>query len=61
VFSMRGVCSAETGARGPALGCEDAMAKAGGVVGPGRVLWVIGDAIAATVLELVNYTAQYEI
>jgi hypothetical protein len=61
VFSMRSVCSAEAGARGPTLGREDAVAKAGGIVGPGRVLWVIGDAIAATMLELVNYTTEYEV
>jgi hypothetical protein len=46
VFRVRGICGAETGAGGPALSSKDAVAEAGGVVCPGCVLRVVGDAIA---------------
>lgn len=42
VRCVRGVCSAEGGARGPALGGEDAVAIGGRVAGPGDVVGVVG-------------------
>lgn len=47
VLCVRGILGSERVAGFPALVREDAMAEAGGIVGPGGVLGVIGDARAA--------------
>lgn len=47
MLGVRGIFGSERGSGRPALGGEDAVAEARGIVGPGGVLRVVGDAGAA--------------
>jgi hypothetical protein len=47
VSRMRSVC-AERGAGSPSLGSENAVTEAGGIISPGSVLGIVGDAGATS-------------
>lgn len=47
MFSVRGVFCSQGSAGGPALSCQDAVAKSGRVVGPGSILGIVGYPVPA--------------
>lgn len=60
VRGVSGISRTEGRSRGPALLRENAVAEAGGVVGPGSVLWVVRDARTALPVTLAKLWAHGE-